>query len=363
MNVNSWSANSALVMEVKKDAVATVKQMAEQEKEILSKKYKGKAIKALLSSVVGFIFCVAAVVVFLMSGVIFSMGNIYLWVVGAMLALGIVISIIGIIFQIIYLCYSMDEAAAACIRDKMLRDIREGRTIWQAHRIEGKVVIVKNNILFQTRVSPKPILLLDFEKGTFILNKGAQYSAEYKLKNILRYDVYENGEEILIAREDIMQTIYEGSCHSLQLVISMVDSDVRSLSIEYVANTTAPNAAMVTLDKRSAEYRRIRDNIKAVCHQLDTFTETSREDTRAAEAFFEEKLVERKNASVETVAPIAKIAEEKKETPVVSVEEEKKAVPMEKTKKEMLLELKELLNDGLITQEDYEQKKKQILGL
>ena len=34
-----------------------------------------------------------------------------------------------------------------------------------------------------------------------------------------------------------------------------------------------------------------------------------------------------------------------------------------KTSKEQLQELKEMLDDGLITQEDYEQKKKQILGL
>ena len=33
------------------------------------------------------------------------------------------------------------------------------------------------------------------------------------------------------------------------------------------------------------------------------------------------------------------------------------------TKKEQLQELKEMLDDGLITAEDYEQKKKQILGL
>ena len=34
-----------------------------------------------------------------------------------------------------------------------------------------------------------------------------------------------------------------------------------------------------------------------------------------------------------------------------------------KSPKEQLQELKEMLDDGLITQEDFEQKKKQILGL
>ncbi len=34
-----------------------------------------------------------------------------------------------------------------------------------------------------------------------------------------------------------------------------------------------------------------------------------------------------------------------------------------KTSKEQLQELKEMLDDGLITQEDFDQKKKQILGL
>jgi hypothetical protein len=35
----------------------------------------------------------------------------------------------------------------------------------------------------------------------------------------------------------------------------------------------------------------------------------------------------------------------------------------EKPSKEQLRELKEMLDEGLITQEDFEQKKKQILGL
>ena len=38
-------------------------------------------------------------------------------------------------------------------------------------------------------------------------------------------------------------------------------------------------------------------------------------------------------------------------------------VSTSKSKKEQLQELKEMLDDGLITQEDFEQKKKQILGL
>ena len=38
-------------------------------------------------------------------------------------------------------------------------------------------------------------------------------------------------------------------------------------------------------------------------------------------------------------------------------------IAIEKSPKERLQELKEMLDDGLITQEDYEQKKKQILGL
>ena len=35
----------------------------------------------------------------------------------------------------------------------------------------------------------------------------------------------------------------------------------------------------------------------------------------------------------------------------------------EKSNKDKLLELKEMLDEGLITQEEYDQKKKQILGL
>ena len=45
-----------------------------------------------------------------------------------------------------------------------------------------------------------------------------------------------------------------------------------------------------------------------------------------------------------------------------TVKQEEKVVATKSTK-EQLQELKEMLDDGLITQEDFEQKKKQILGL
>ena len=44
------------------------------------------------------------------------------------------------------------------------------------------------------------------------------------------------------------------------------------------------------------------------------------------------------------------------------IKQEEKGIET-KSNKEQLQELKEMLDDGLITQEDFEQKKKQILGL
>ena len=82
----------------------------------------------------------------------------------------------------------------------------------------------------------------------------------------------------------------------------------------------------VDLDKNSWTYKNMKNNIQTVCSML--------------ECMLNEKTLEQSSAGKQ---------------------EEK--ISVNASSKEQLQELKEMLDDGLITQEDYEQKKKQIIGL
>ena len=82
----------------------------------------------------------------------------------------------------------------------------------------------------------------------------------------------------------------------------------------------------VDWDKNGWMYRNMKENMQAVCSML--------------EYMLNEKTLEQSSA----------------------VRQEEKN-PVNTSSKEQLQELKEMLDSGLITQEDYELKKKQILGL
>ena len=107
-------------------------------------------------------------------------------------------------------------------------------------------------------------------------------------------------------------------CNQLKLIIRLNDFDCPQIMISYVDN--------VDWDKSGWMYRKMKENLQSVCSML--------------EFMLNEKTLEQSS----TVKQEGKTSEQK-------------------SQKEQLQELKEMLDDGLITQEDFEQKKKQILGL
>lgn len=177
-------------------------------------------------------------------------------------------------------------------------------------------------------------LLVDNKNGKFIYQKGKTYSKSYKFSDIISYEIYENGNSKVQGRagsaliggaffglggaivgSSRSRNINE-KCTQLKLLIRLNDLDCPQIDITYVNN--------VGIDKSSSMYQNMMSNLQSVCSVLEFMVNN--------------KTLQQS----ETKQPETKI---------------------EQTKKEQLQELKEMFDEGLITQEDFDTKKKQILGL
>ena len=177
-------------------------------------------------------------------------------------------------------------------------------------------------------------LLVDNTNKRFVIQKGNKYTKIYKFSELINYEVYENGASKvkgtagkaliggaffglggLIVGSSMGRNISE-KCNQLKLIIRVNDITCPQIVITYVDN--------VDWDKSGFTYRNMKSNLQEICSILEYIINSKT---------LEENVI--------------------------------KAVPdnITKSNKEQLQELKEMLEEGLITQEEYEQKKKQILGL
>lgn len=179
-------------------------------------------------------------------------------------------------------------------------------------------------------------ILIDETKQKMIFQKGRKISEAIFFSEITGYDVYENGESKVsgTAGKALVGGVFFGlggmivgssmgrkisnQCKQLKLII-------------HISNLNCPQIVLSFVDKKceksSSAYRKKIENLQYVCSTL-------------------EYILNRK--TLEESATQSKT----------------KDISVEKTSnKEKLQELKEMLNEGLITEEDYEQKKKQIIGL
>jgi hypothetical protein len=177
-------------------------------------------------------------------------------------------------------------------------------------------------------------ILIDNQNKKFIYQRGKTYSKTYNFSDLINYEVYENGKSQvkgragsaliggaffglggLIVGSSMSRNINE-KCNQLKLIIRVNDITCPQIVITYVDN--------VDWDKRGYTYRAMKENLQSICSTL--------------EFILNAKSVEGNVVQAETNNGV-------------------------KSKKEQLQELKEMLEEGLITQEEFEQKKKQILGL
>ena len=206
--------------------------------------------------------------------------------------------------------------------------------------ISAKSEIVTNNNLKTINITASgwsaTKLLIDNQNKKFIYQKGKTHSKTYSFSDLINYEVYENGKSQvqgragsaliggaffglggLIVGSSMSRNVNE-KCNQLKLIIRLKDFECPEIVITYVNNGD--------FDKNSSMYRNMKNNIQSVCSML--------------EYMLNEKTLEQSSAGKQ---------------------EEK--ISVNASSKEQLQELKEMLDDGLITQEDYEKKKKQILGL
>ncbi|MBQ2718263.1 MAG: SHOCT domain-containing protein [Clostridia bacterium] len=222
---------------------------------------------------------------------------------------------------------------------RMLKKEMESEVINKIN--ETQVNIVDSNFILSKTIDimangwSSTKLLIDNENKKFIYQNGKSYSKTYKFSDLINYEVYENGHSKvkgragsaliggaffglggLIVGSSMSRNIDE-KCNQLKLIIRLNDIDNPQIVINYIDNAD--------LDKSSKSYRNMKENLQSVCSML--------------EYMLNEKTLEQSYVIKQGNQPTVK------------------------SNKEQLQELKEMLDDGLITQEDFEQKKKQILGL
>lgn len=259
---------------------------------------------------------------------------------------GILLITVGIInflfFAVIDSLKTKDELALRVIKWELkhqLRDFVKNQDEDDKTKFLGSDFLIskKISILASDGYAVREVgkFLIDNTNKKFIYKKGKVYSKTFNFSDIISYEVYENGKSQVQGRagaafiggaffglagavvgSSMSRNISE-KCNQLKLIIRLNDFECPQIVITYVD--------YAELDKLGVDYRCMKKDIQALCSML--------------EFMLNEKALE-KSSTVKQGESHA-----------------------HKSPKEQLQELKELLDDGLITQEDFEQKKKQILGL
>ena len=249
-----------------------------------------------------------------------------------------ILDIIATVFFIhTYKTRSDREWIIAYVEEKHLASSPEGlRLLTQVDVVNDDNFIIDKIINITTTEWSTTRLLIDNQNKKFILQKRKTCSKTYSFSDLISYEIYENGKSQvqgragsaliggaffglggLIVGSSRSRNIIE-KCNQLKLIIHLNDFECPEIVFTYADNAD--------WDKNGAAYKRLKDNIQSVCSML--------------EYILNQKTLEQSSK--------------------VGLAEQS---PIHTSTKEQLQELKELLDSGLITQEDYEQKKKQLLGL
>lgn len=195
--------------------------------------------------------------------------------------------------------------------------------------------VVTRELLLSNVGWTKYKVMIDEEKRQFLFKKGAIVSKIYNFTDLINYEVYENNNQIVSGRAgsslvggalfglggaivgSSMSRKVSEKCDQLSVCIRLNDIRNPQILIEYIKNNS--------INKNSFIYKNARENLQYLCSLLECIMSTS---------------IEKKgNHSSKVIENI----------------------PM--SKKDELKELKEMLNDNLITNEEYETLKKKLLDL
>lgn len=322
----SYSSLNETAQQIENLAQEKLSKLSKNEIDSLAGKYKRKTIKsylilAIFSAIIYIIFfCCLPIIT---EGEPIKIGLLLFMIVVAITTIAL--------FPILMLKdikKSNGELALKMIKKELSTNATSMQQFLDKDFIVSKEVTVSANGWSTTK------LLIDNESKTFIYQQGKNYSKKYNFNDIINYEVYENGKSKvqgragsaliggaffglggLIVGSSMSRNVNE-KCNQLKLFIRINDLECPQIEITYVDNAE--------FDKSGWTYRNMKENLQTVCSVL--------------EFMINKKTLEQLGTN----------------------ESEAKTV---KSNKEQLQELKELLDDGLITQEDFDTKKKQILGL
>lgn len=291
-----------------------------------------KAAAIFLCSFVPIMFCVISIVIFyltLTTNESFKLK--ILFVVLAICCLAVAMGVV--LFSIPILRKDDISLAKQCLRRTLKPKLK-----FYGDRVElsKKDFYVSKEIEIKIDNWQSCKMFIDNSKKQFAIKNARKPIVIYKFKDILSYQVIEDGKTQVQGRAGsaliggaffgLAGAIVGSSrarsidemCSKLALLIHINNLSSPQIEIDFLNN--------VSLKKSSTEYKNRIDNIRLICSHLEYIMNSKNlEDYHTQEAYLNNK------ASTAI--------------------------------KEELQELKELFDEGLITEEDYEQKKKQILGL
>ncbi len=321
MEFNATIVSQVLKKDAEKDAEEKFEQILPKGREDLWKKGKRHNAGMCLA------FC-AFLAVFILFIMAFSVEDdsdwIVLGVLYALLALGCIIA------EIVILSAKYNDKTA---KDAFYRDILKK---WQGRVLEPEEenFKIEQKVPFCIERGVNPYLFIDNERRKFIIQAMSMRTKTYRFEDILDFEIYENNNSVVkgTAGKTLIGGTFFGltgalvggnmsrgiktTCNTLYLIIRVKDIEDPHLVISYVKDGN--------IDKNTDAYKKMQQNLQEVCSFLE---------------YMAKGVEEKQNESKE---------ETKTQT---------------NSKKAQLQELKELLDDGLINQEEFEEKKRRILDL
>ena len=322
--------------EIENQAKQKLSSLGKQEIEAAAKKYKKMEIIFLSVTI---FYCIAII---LTMSILWSLPEES--VPNEVAIFMIVISIAGIIASIIgiYKIFKkpMIELALLQIKSEVRKSIAKLPTQQVVEKNTNKDFVATKAInILSNGLKNANKLLIDNDHKLFVYQNGDHISKAYGFTDLINYEVYENGQSKVKGRAGAaliggaffgLTGLIVGSsmgrqiskeCTQLKLIMRINDINQPQIVITYIDN--------VGWNKNKFSYGMMKENIQEVCSALEYILN--------AKTLEQSMLDSQSKQSIEN--------------------------KQDQSLKKKLQELKELLNDGLITQDEFEQKKKQILNL
>jgi len=240
-----------------------------------------------------------------------------------------------------YMIINFKKTDSQHLRDKIVSEVCtevRQRVMNHADRLNSANPSIENfeitkSIKFKTLTDRNERLFIDNESKKFVFKFENRFTKHYSFKDLISYEINENknsvvkgtagkafvgglffGLEGMIIGGNMSRKVDE-ICDNLQLVIKLNDIETPQVVINYIENHK--------INKVDETYKAMKANLQEICSNLEFIMN---------------------NKSLEQSVSNTKQEETK-------------------SNKEQLKELKSMLDEKLITQEDYDKKKNQILGI